>query len=65
MIASGGHGAISVFGVAAFVAGIAALFGLVIRRNTKQPMAWPDYALMFVGLAGAITGLAVMFLRFK
>ena len=65
MAVGGGHSGISVYGVAAFIVGVAALFGLVIRRNGNKPMAAPDYAMMFVGLAGAITGLAIIFLRFN
>ena len=60
----GGPGGISIFGVAAFVVGILALAGLVIRRDKKKPLGATDYSLMFLGIAGAIVGLAVLFLRF-
>jgi hypothetical protein len=65
MAVSGGHGGISLFGVASFVVGVVSLAGLVIRRGDRKPLAWLDYAMMFIGIAGAITGLAVLFLRFE
>lgn len=59
-----GPGGISIFGVAAFVVGILALAALIIRRDNKKPLSATDYGLMFLGIAGAIVGLAVLFLRF-
>ena len=59
-----GPGGISIFGVSAFVVGILALAGLIIRRDKKKPLGATDYWLMFLGIAGAIVGLAVLFLRF-
>jgi len=60
----GGHGSISVFGVTAFVVGILALAALIIRRDKRKPLNAADYTFMFVGIAGPIIGLAVLFLRF-
>ena len=57
-------GGISIFGVSAFVVGILALASLIIRRDNKKPLSATDYGLMFLGIAGAIIGLAVLFLRF-
>jgi len=53
------------FGVCAFILGVAALGFLAIRRGQNIPTAGMDHAMMFVGIAGAITGLAVIFLRFN
>ena len=50
-----------VFGVACFVIGVAASVALAVRRGNGAPLRWPDYAMMFVGLAGAIIGLAALF----
>ena len=57
-------GGISIFGVSAFVVGILALAALIIRRDNKKPLTAADHGLMFLGIAGAIVGLAVLFLRF-
>ncbi len=53
-----------VFGVSMFVMGAAALAMLVVRRGRNLPQTAPDHVMMFVGIAGTITGLAVIFLRF-
>ena len=53
------------FGVASFILGVAALAFLAIRRGENIPTTWPDYVMMFIGIAGAIMGLAVVFLRFN
>ena len=63
-MAQHGPGGISIFGVSAFVVGILALAGLIIRRDKRTPLGATDYVLMFLGIAGAIIGLAVLFLRF-
>jgi len=55
---------VRLFGVTAFILGVAALGFLAIRRGQNLPTTWPDYVMMFVGIAGAIMGLAVVFLRF-
>ena len=52
-----------IFGIACFVIGVAALAGLVIRRGRSTPMRWPDYLMIFIGLAGALGGLAMIFVR--
>lgn len=56
---------VRLFGVSAFFLGVLALAFLAIRRGQNIPTRWPDYVMMFVGLAGAIMGLAVVFLRFN
>ncbi len=53
------------FGVGAFFLGVVALAFLAIRRGEHRPTTWPDYVMMFIGLAGAIMGIAVIFLRFN
>ena len=53
------------FGVTAFFLGVVALAFLAIRRGQHVPTTWADYVMMFVGLAGAIMGIAVIFLRFS
>jgi hypothetical protein len=50
-----------VYGVFSFVVGVAALSTLVVRRGRGVAMGWTDYAMMFIGLAGAIGGLAAIF----
>ena len=52
------------FAVMCFFAGVVALAGLVIRRGRNLPTSNPDYALMFVGLSGLMTGLILLFNRF-
>jgi len=56
---------VGLFGVASFILGVLALGFLAIRRGENIPTTWPDYVMMFVGIAGAIMGLAVVFLRFN
>lgn len=53
----------SVVGVACFVIGVIALSALVIRRGRNTPLRWIDYAMMFIGLAGAIGGIAAIFVK--
>lgn len=48
-------------GVFCFVVGVAALALLAIRRGREVPLRWPDYMMMFIGLASAIAGLALFF----
>jgi hypothetical protein len=48
-------------GVVSFVVGVAALGMLALRRGNDVPLRSSDYVLMFVGLASAITGLALFF----
>ena len=60
----GWDGSIGVFGVTAFVVGILALAALIIRRDKRTPLSAADYTFMFVGIAGPIISLAVLFLRF-
>jgi len=48
-------------GVLCFVMGVAALAVLAIRRGNATPLRWPDYMMIFIGLAGAIAGLALFF----
>ena len=48
-------------GVFAFVAGVTALSLLAIRRDRDVPLRWPDYMMIFIGLASAIAGLALFF----
>lgn len=52
------------FGVAAFFIGVLALGILAVRRGQGKPTTPIDAVMIFVGIAGAITGLAVVFLRF-
>lgn len=53
------------FGVTAFIVGVFALGVLAVRRSQNKPSTMLDAVMIFVGIAGAITGLAVVFLRFK
>ena len=53
-----------VFGVTIFVLGAVALGLLIIRRNLNKPATGLDHLMLFMGIAGTITGLAVVFLRF-
>lgn len=55
----------SIFGVASFFAGVLALAFLVIRRSSRAPQTWMDHTALFVGIAGTILGLAIVFLRFS
>ncbi len=53
------------FGVSSFVLGMIALGYLAVRRGQNAPVTLFDSVVMFVGIAGTITGLAVVFLRFN
>jgi hypothetical protein len=50
-------------GVFCFVLGVASLGTLVIRQGNGKPMGGADYFLMFLGLAGALGGLAAIFVK--
>ncbi len=50
-------------GVFCFVLGVASLGTLAIRRGNAKPLNGADYLLMFLGLAGAIGGLAALFVK--
>jgi hypothetical protein len=54
---------LKLFAVACFFFGVVALGALVERRGRKVPPSWLDYAFTFVGLAGVITGLILLFNR--
>lgn len=54
----------AIFGVASFFIGVMALALLVTRRGRRLPQRWPDHLCMFIGVAGVIIGLAVVFMRF-
>jgi uncharacterized membrane protein HdeD (DUF308 family) len=56
---------VRLFGVASFFIGILSLAYLVVRRGQKLPTTWPDFVMMFLGVAASITGLAVFFMRFN
>jgi len=56
---------VRLFGVIAFILGVAALGFLAVRRGQNMPTGGLDYVMMFIGIAGAIMGLAVVFLRFN
>ena len=47
-----------------FVMGAMSLALLIIRRGRNRPPTTPDHIMLFLGIAGSITGLAVIFLRF-
>ena len=50
-------------GVFCFVVGVAALGALAVRRGNGAPLTAADYLMMFLGLAGAIGGLAAVFVK--
>ncbi len=56
--------AVKLFAVICFFTGVMALAGLVVRRGRELPTSTPDYVLVFVGLAGLMTGLILLFNRF-
>mgnify|MGYP003353307074 CR=1 FL=1 len=51
------------FGVFCFVIGVASLGTLVVRRGDGKRLSAADYLMMFLGLAGAIGGLAAVFVK--
>ncbi len=51
------------FGVGCFVAGVGALITLTIRRGQGLPQSGIDHAMMFIGIAGTIIGLAAVFVE--
>ena len=54
-----------IFGVASFFVGIVGLAFAAVRRGQYVPVSWPDHVMMFVGIAGTIMGLAIIFMRFN
>ena len=54
----------AVFGVTSFIVGVIALAMLVMRQGRKQPQTVFDHTLVFLGTAGVIVGLGVIFMRF-
>ncbi len=59
-----GARAVAVFGVTSFIVGVIALAMLVIRRGRKLPQRGLDHLLVFLGTAGVIVGIGVIFMRF-
>ena len=57
--------ALSVFGVTIFVLGAIALATVIIRRGNGRRPGGLDHFMLFLGIAGMITGLAVVFMRFN
>jgi hypothetical protein len=55
---------VRVFGVSVFVIGAISLALLIIRRGSNVRPSTPDHIMLFLGIAGTIMGLAVIFLRF-
>lgn len=55
---------VAVFGVVSFIIGVIALAMLVIRRGQKKPTRGLDHFLVFIGTAGVIVGIGVVFMRF-
>jgi len=55
---------VAVFGVTCFIIGVIALAMLVIRRGQKLPQRGLDHLLVFLGTAGVIVGIGVIFMRF-
>ena len=54
-----------VFGVTIFVLGAIALAIVIIRRGNGRRPGGLDHFMLFLGIAGMITGLAVVFMRFS
>ena len=54
-----------IFGVASFFVGVVGLAFTAVRRGQNVPATWADHVMMFVGIAGAIMGLAIVFMRFN
>lgn len=52
------------FAVACFFVGVVSLAVLTVRRGRKLPASLPDYGLAFVGLAGVVTEIILLFNRF-
>lgn len=51
------------FAVICFFAGVVALAALVVRRGRQLPFDRADAALTFIGIAGLMTGLILLFNR--
>lgn len=54
----------AVFGVTSFIVGVVALAVLVIRRGRRLPQRGLDHLFVFLGTAGVIVGIGVIFMRF-
>ena len=54
----------AVFGVTCFIVGVVALAVLVVRRGRRLPQRGIDHLLVFLGTAGVIVGIGVVFMRF-
>ncbi|MCB2106112.1 MAG: hypothetical protein KDE14_00370 [Rhodobacteraceae bacterium] len=52
------------FAVICLVVGVAALGTLTVRRGRGTVFVWMDSVLAFIGLAGAIAGVIILFNRF-
>lgn len=61
----GGGAGVAVFGVACFIVGVIALGVLVVRRGRQQRPRGLDHLLVFVGTAGVIVGIGIVFMRFS
>ena len=55
---------VKLIAVACFFFGVVALGILTVRRGRNLAMSMPDYAFAFVGLAGTIAGVIMLFNRF-
>jgi predicted membrane channel-forming protein YqfA (hemolysin III family) len=55
---------VGVFGVSVFVIGAVSLALLIVRRGNKTVPTSADHVMLFLGIAGTITGLVVILLRF-
>lgn len=55
----------AIFGVMCFIIGVIALGALVVRRGQKRPQSGIDHLLVFLGTAGPIIGIGVIFMRFS
>ena len=54
----------AVFWVISFIVGVIALATLVVRRGRRLPQRGLDHFLVFIGTAGVIVGIGVVFMRF-
>ena len=54
----------AIFGVTSFLVGVIALATLVVRRGRKVRQRGLDHFLVFLGIAGVIVGIGVVFMRF-
>jgi hypothetical protein len=56
---------VGIFGVTIFVLGAIALATVILRRGNGRRAGGLDHFMLFLGIAGIITGLAVVFMRFN